>query len=145
MYRDAVNDSNRGLSPLARGTPCEKCSRSNDRRFIPAGAGNTLARNNANPSGAVYPRWRGEHGNGPPWPHLPSGLSPLARGTRFLCHCLSISCRFIPAGAGNTYLIFRRRFSSPVYPRWRGEHCSCVGICCCLAGLSPLARGTRVL
>ncbi len=31
-----------------------------------------------------------------------------------------------------------------VYPRWRGEHGSCEGLAISSAGLSPLARGTRV-
>ncbi|CDF55162.1 hypothetical protein BN855_29830 [Salmonella enterica subsp. enterica serovar Bovismorbificans str. 3114] len=52
-----------------------------ERRFIPAGAGNTLI-NTSWPWGlTVYPRWRGEHIRR----HLKmdslGGLSPLARGT----------------------------------------------------------------
>ncbi|OKW94893.1 hypothetical protein AWP80_22995 [Escherichia coli] len=31
------------------------------RRFIPAGAGNTLSQDSYDPLPAVYPRWRGEH------------------------------------------------------------------------------------
>ncbi|AJQ75342.1 hypothetical protein AW67_34350 [Salmonella enterica subsp. enterica serovar Montevideo str. USDA-ARS-USMARC-1903] len=73
-------------------------------RFIPAGAGNTVSTIFDMRAAPVYPRWRGEHqrivGN---FKHG-TGLSPLARGTppdnlRVLsCH------RFIPAGAGNTWL-----------------------------------------
>ncbi|KDX01707.1 hypothetical protein AC17_0578 [Escherichia coli 2-210-07_S3_C2] len=50
-------------------------------RFIPAGAGNTFADTGNTERLAVYPRWRGEHGdNGYPLA-ADLGLSPLARGT----------------------------------------------------------------
>ncbi|EFJ2734729.1 TPA: hypothetical protein JZG05_000069 [Escherichia coli] len=51
------------------------------------------------------------------------GLSPLARGTR---------SSTVSSGA-----------SSPVYPRWSGEHFFCRIQPYFFAGLSPLARGTR--
>ncbi|HBA6818015.1 TPA: hypothetical protein J1W43_001649 [Escherichia coli] len=72
-----------------------------------------------------------------------SGLSPLARGTRgnlrfTLSQCpvyprwrgehignakkVTITWRFIPAGAGNTRSVPPRHAAGPVYPRWRGEH-----------------------
>ncbi|CCS09921.1 hypothetical protein SA45_0117 [Salmonella enterica subsp. enterica serovar Agona str. 45.E.09] len=37
-------------------------------------------------------------------PNLPSGLSPLARGTQFFCGQRGQRLRFIPAGAGNTLM-----------------------------------------
>ena len=52
-----------GSSPLARGTPQQPQGRGRDRRFIPAGAGNTSG---AEPNARVHPvhpRWRGEHIN----------------------------------------------------------------------------------
>ncbi|KGM62619.1 hypothetical protein EL76_1085 [Escherichia coli G3/10] len=52
------------------------------RRFIPAGAGNTLVVRFWNPIKAVYPRWRGEHGFQLQAHREQIGLSPLARGTR---------------------------------------------------------------
>ncbi|WP_212740174.1 hypothetical protein, partial [Escherichia coli] len=55
------------------------------RRFIPAGAGNTVAGQIPNLSSPVYPRWRGEHAD-----------FKQARNPAF---------RFIPAGAGNTLSI----------------------------------------
>ena len=51
--------------------------------------------------------------------------------------------RFIPAGAGNTRGAARREYPIPVYPRWRGEHFFRQATTLNLAGLSPLARGTR--
>ena len=72
-----------------------------------------------------------------------SGLSPLARGTLLLTPAILNGWRFIPAGAGNTpdcgicsvqilglsplargTLNHQPRppITTPVYPRWRGEH-----------------------
>ncbi len=50
-----------GLSPLARGTPTFRRILVPSRRFIPAGAGNTMAQIQLIKISAVYPRWRGEH------------------------------------------------------------------------------------
>ncbi|EMZ62952.1 hypothetical protein EC174900_2993 [Escherichia coli 174900] len=50
-----------GLSPLARGTPIICFCTTVPRRFIPAGAGNTLRCLNIAIPLTVYPRWRGEH------------------------------------------------------------------------------------
>ena len=71
------------------------------------------------------------------------GLSPLARGTRKVKLWDYAVIRFIPAGAGNTFIKVKITGSLTVYPRWRGEHLfngvRAVG----WLGLSPLARGTR--
>jgi len=50
-----------GLSPLARGTQHQGVYELRQKRFIPAGAGNTGVQLANNIVGAVYPRWRGEH------------------------------------------------------------------------------------
>ncbi len=91
-----------GLSPLARGTPIIPAGIERLSRFIPAGAGNTTGKNPPTATGAVYPRWRGEH-------------AARYRQPR-------INPRFIPAGAGNTALFWLFSATSAVYPRWRGEH-----------------------
>ncbi len=70
-----------GLSPLARGTPNIIQGINNYRRFIPAGAGNTLLWLRYWKSLPVYPRWRGEHLDTSRRPQISRGLSPLARGT----------------------------------------------------------------
>ncbi len=111
-----------GLSPLARGTRPGDIYQNSWRRFIPAGAGNTIRWRRFLQFLPVYPRWRGEHGEANKIMTYMRGLSPLARGTLsnpFQPHELH---RFIPAGAGNT-VVFRSAHSpAPVYPRWRGEH-----------------------
>ena len=70
-----------GLSPLARGTPVNRCVAVHVVRFIPAGAGNTIFLPRLAPGKTVYPRWRGEHYPVPASGFTDGGLSPLARGT----------------------------------------------------------------
>ena len=91
-----------GLSPLARGTLVGRLEVQFHPRFIPAGAGNTAKQNCIDRVLSVYPRWRGEHEMAVLAAFDYGGLSPLARGTRFVAHFCSIFLRFIPAGAGNT-------------------------------------------
>ncbi len=133
----------RGSSPRARGTL--ECPRSSAlwRRFIPAGAGNTIG---SQPTGVplpVHPRGRGEHY--PAWGSGidPAGSSPRARGTQGIGHSLICHFRFIPAGAGNTWRPTLRRPSWPVHPRGRGEHQLEDFRNIHQHGSSPRARGTR--
>ncbi|CAD6063936.1 Domain of uncharacterised function (DUF2825) [Escherichia coli] len=137
------NTERSGLSPLARGTLCYPLKTADSRRFIPAGAGNTLLPAQNRRFASVYPRWRGEHSASVQAGTRYSGLSPLARGT--LCYPLKTadSRRFIPAGAGNTRPASRLAPDIPVYPRWRGEHSINCGGSEANSGLSPLARGTH--
>ena len=91
-----------GLSPLARGTHEIPPAALRNMRFIPAGAGNTKLITFSALLDPVYPRWRGEHGMIAGVGRLGTGLSPLARGTPPVSVSLTLSRRFIPAGAGNT-------------------------------------------
>ena len=132
-----------GLSPLARGTPGLRCCSPSERRFIPAGAGNTDTGGSGTGGDSVYPRWRGEHLVNLTILTLNHGLSPLARGTRGYRHNHACGPRFIPAGAGNTLEANLNPRVIPVYPRWRGEHPLTSSLRVVSDGLSPLARGTR--
>ena len=134
-----------GLSPLARGTRWWRGQTEQSRRFIPAGAGNTLTYNTENHTLTVYPRWRGEHGHSPKQTQEVNGLSPLARGTPGFHLSKCWMWRFIPAGAGNTTPDIFATVVTPVYPRWRGEHRNQTQRANGVAGLSPLARGTLAL
>ncbi len=73
---------------------------------------------------AVYPRWRGEHGDQNYHASVTGGLSPLARGTLTENGKTKTANRFIPAGAGNTSPVMGVYLEGTVYPRWRGEHAS---------------------
>ena len=98
----ASPDSVVGLSPLAQGTPFERRSGKYDRRFIPAGAGNTPGVTTFPLIPTVYPRWRREHRTNKRTTPRSFGLSPLAQGTLILLPHRKRGSRFIPAGAGNT-------------------------------------------
>ena len=76
-------------------------------------------------------------------PFITGGLSPLARGTPQSVLFFYYSQRFIPAGAGNTFLVAFFLLYIAVYPRWRGEHLDVAENKLAEAGLSPLARGTH--
>ena len=121
----SVVSSGSGLSPLARGTPVFANLWTIAIRFIPAGAGNTGARNTKPCICSVYPRWRGEHLLLELVECCYSGLSPLARGTQRQVVAALRGRRFIPAGAGNTFKY--------------------VYLLIAISGLSPLARGTPAL
>ena len=111
-------------------------------RFIPAGAGNTCCSSWWSAAIAVYPRWRGEHNVRLSPLCVVAGLSPLARGTLHGFGFLFDGRRFIPAGAGNTYIRAKNKATATVYPRWRGEHTPAALDLKKGRGLSPLARGT---
>ena len=135
---------NCGLSPLARGTLPYRLPDIIFLRFIPAGAGNTCCSSWWSAAIAVYPRWRGEHNVRLSPLCVVAGLSPLARGTLHGFGFLFDGRRFIPAGAGNTYIRAKNKATATVYPRWRGEHPLPVIQLHCQCGLSPLARGTHL-
>ena len=93
----------------------------------------------------VYPRWRGELAWHCRRYKLRGGLSPLARGTLVQTpDCFAVR-RFIPAGAGNSWFLFFCSGESSVYPRWRGELVLTDKTVLRFVGLSPLARGTRMI
>ncbi len=113
-------------------------------RFIPAGAGNSCDNAFSVCHLPVYPRWRGELRLPAQYRWAKHGLSPLARGTHLHNQQFVFYSRFIPAGAGNSYLGAKYGFTCAVYPRWRGELSASTKRPSHRAGLSPLARGTRV-
>ena len=131
-----------GSSPLARGTLRGDPGRGSQRRFIPAGAGNTRNLALMPSMMSVHPRWRGEHPIAGDQPKSNCGSSPLARGTLWLSSSLHLRPRFIPAGAGNTCADSRGWSPSTVHPRWRGEHVIVGNLGYITTGSSPLARGT---
>ena len=100
-----------GLSPLARGTLRQPPASPAVRRFIPAGAGNTVCSHVLPVIRMVYPRWRGEHIRSQFRQCGVSGLSPLARGTQSTEFLQRVRSRFIPAGAGNTVRAVQRNCS----------------------------------
>ena len=132
----------RGSSPRARGTPYARGGSLFDRRFIPAGAGNTVLRGRAGGCRTVHPRGRGEHTYVCATYARHSGSSPRARGTLIVADHRDGSDRFIPAGAGNTRDGTGFCWREAVHPRGRGEHDRANGRNAHKNGSSPRARGT---
>ena len=131
-----------GSSPRARGTLARQDGVYFPDRFIPAGAGNTLAAAARAIISEVHPRGRGEHHRYGIPRKGSDGSSPRARGTRgssdnplpgsrFIpagagnttsrAYCVAV---FIPAGAGNTAKTHQEAMARSVHPRGRGEHSS---------------------
>ncbi len=93
---------NNGSSPRERGTHIRHCENHDQRRFIPARAGNTFTSGLAQPGGTVHPRASGEHGHVTAHDVNAIGSSPRERGTHREKILIDESKRFIPARAGNT-------------------------------------------
>ncbi len=104
-FRMAIDDGpDRGSSPLVRGTPAGSSGRASGMRFIPAGAGNTDRSRSTTAQSPVHPRWCGEHAVSVTPITSVAGSSPLVRGTRLFPIPSLMRSRFIPAGAGNTFV-----------------------------------------
>ena len=160
-----INQTNlqAGSSPLARGTHPPERRHREDRRFIPARAGNTRRRRAVAPLRQrfiparagnttnrrilgselpVHPRSRGEHVGVGVEVRARAGSSPLARGTQSISRRRRLRARFIPARAGNTCGPPCCTSPRPVHPRSRGEHRIVGKRKVMVVGSSPLARGT---
>ncbi len=105
VVRVQIERHRNGSSPHARGTrPADPVSR-DERRFIPACAGNTHPTMNATVMSTVHPRMRGEHTLACSLAAHSVGSSPHARGTLPRARICAAIRRFIPACAGNTGLL----------------------------------------
>ncbi len=131
-----------GSSPRARGTLSQSLDYWEDRRFIPASAGNTQNIPTLQLCKPVHPRERGEHEIPAGESQLELGSSPRARGTRTCVLLSSAKCRFIPASAGNTFPSIEVKPHGAVHPRERGEHPQHRTKPRSHRGSSPRARGT---
>ena len=133
-----------GSSPLTRGTPPRRICEPRRPRFIPAYAGNSSSISTELKGAAVHPRLRGELGQTISSGCIPSGSSPLTRGTRAVSRPLHGFSRFIPAYAGNSYPRRRSCHLTAVHPRLRGELSLLTVLRVFDDGSSPLTRGTHL-
>ena len=131
-----------GSSPRLRGTALRLKYELFCPRFIPAPAGNRMARFVARHVETVHPRACGEqHGNAVirDWY---TGSSPRLRGTDPRVLEPPNPSRFIPAPAGNRPLIPTRTQARPVHPRACGEQSKASSPPDSPDGSSPRLRGT---
>ena len=115
-----------GSSPRVRGTRILATGDLDDKRFIPACAGNTIYTTRGNLPISVHPRVCGEHSSAPDRIQPDFGSSPRVRGTRITRMIQPLRHRFIPACAGNTFYRWCTGFNIAVHPRVCGEHDSAI-------------------
>ncbi len=134
-----------GLSPLARGN--QRCSISVPSALgsIPARAGEPVSRPHSGAGTGVYPRSRGGTGPVRCFELLQAGLSPLARGNHPATRPRALPTGSIPARAGEPNPTWAMRALVGVYPRSRGGTAEKKVSAYVLQGLSPLARGNRLV
>ncbi len=131
----------RGLSPLARGNPvrCWRCT------FgfgpIPARTGQPRYPPATRPRWGAYPRSHGATPSKPPEQLANQGLSPLARGNRFMRSPRRSSSGPIPARTGQPARKQRIPCVPRAYPRSHGATAPTFSLMLSRKGLSPLARG----
>ena len=111
-----------GSSLRAQGTLQRTIAQRTRQRFIPAGAGNTSAQLRPTVGVAVHPCGRREHASGTLRRLLAGGSSLRAQGTPSIRPLLLRMKRFIPAGAGNTFVVPCKLGVVTVHPCGRREH-----------------------
>ncbi len=132
-----------GSSPRVRGTRLASGAQFEEKRIIPACAGNTDSCGSRRSRGADHPRVCGEHfGPTSQW-GFKRGSSPRVRGTPLIVHLGGELSRIIPACAGNTW---DGRIALPAdsdHPRVCGEHRNWGCTSMRAPGSSPRVQGTR--
>ena len=139
------NHLHTGSSPHARGTRAWASFIIVMGRFIPACAGNAVCSSTIPNHRTVHPRMRGERAINRAVVKTLRGSSPHARGTLGAYRHYFRSGRFIPACAGNAYVIHWNLPYDSVHPRMRGEREHGMAVDKHRIGSSPHARGTRTL
>ena len=132
-----------GSSPLARGLPVSVGGCVTTPGIIPARAGFTLAPRSAFCCPQDHPRSRGVYWRWSCGAARLLGSSPLARGLRTTPTSISSHAGIIPARAGFTSRMSRRRGGRSDHPRSRGVYGPGSPLSPLSPGSSPLARGLR--
>ena len=131
-----------GSSPRLRGTVHPPRPYRFDRRFIPAPAGNGGAHRRCPVPASVHPRACGERFLQIRQRLFGFGSSPRLRGTAGPARPGHRQRRFIPAPAGNGYLLSFPLPEQPVHPRACGERFLSSREYVLPSGSSPRLRGT---
>ena len=117
-----VDDQARGSSPRMRGKPYISALPVRVMRIIPAHAGQTCRLPYNYSSHSDHPRACGANSNSPYWLVSKDGSSPRMRGKRFSLVFLFLTCRIIPAHAGQTPAPLRSLSRCPDHPRACGAN-----------------------
>ncbi len=131
-----------GSSLQAQGTHLETPTVHQNKRFIPAGAGNTLSLSDNDVQKPVHPCRRREHQMLRTGQIHMTGSSLQAQGTRESAKLAGLKSRFIPAGAGNTSGFTSPNSELTVHPCRRREHSDQAKAAYKVAGSSLQAQGT---
>ena len=134
-----------GLSPPARGSHLVVFAVPVGHRSIPARAGEPARGATCPRLRRVYPRPRGGAWSKATATSPDKGLSPPARGSRWLANAGTFNRGSIPARAGEPLARERGHIQSGVYPRPRGGALWRWAARGRAEGLSPPARGSRSL
>ncbi len=114
-------------------------------RFIPACAGNSALFTPPTFNPAVHPRVCGEQAYRDNRKGGVDGSSPRVRGTGGSMSGVTLTQRFIPACAGNSFSVFHRHRAIAVHPRVCGEQTIVGVIAIRRHGSSPRVRGTVLM
>ena len=131
----------RGSSPLTRGKLDRGCGDRDGFRLIPAHAGKTIVYCLPSSAVAAHPRSRGENRPLRAGTKRYHGSSPLTRGKPMSSLKWRRPCGLIPAHAGKTCRLARKRREDPAHPRSRGENDPGGRRQVGAGGSSPLTRG----
>ena len=142
LIKDAEDDIEQGLSPLARGSRHRRTSVADSAGPIPARAGQPRTCGRRSTPIRAYPRSRGAARLTSPIISVMGGLSPLARGSPGARRCRHRCRGPIPARAGQPSGSKSRRRVRRAYPRSRGAAEESQLETKAIDGLSPLARGS---
>ena len=134
--------STSGSSPRVRGTGPYLTWDKQNRRFIPACAGNREPRLHRSLWCPVHPRVCGEQMFGAHNEGVDTGSSPRVRGTDQRGNVRWENRRFIPACAGNRIFSHRNGRPKSVHPRVCGEQAAWANLRNAGVGSSPRVRGT---
>ena len=134
-----------GSSPRVRGTARRPRQSGTAIRFIPACAGNRLAKDCGQVRKSVHPRVCGEQTILFSLFVRKNGSSPRVRGTAHRRQPRQHRLRFIPACAGNSWYCGKRRRRGTVHPRVCGEQTLSAPSIAVSVGSSPRVRGTEGL
>ena len=133
----------RGSSPRGRGKHGHVEDDTGQCRLIPAWAGKTWTRGNADAPRRAHPRVGGENRRQRRPQFRPSGSSPRGRGKRWRNHGYESLPRLIPAWAGKTSSCLWSAFARRAHPRVGGENTGDIENAVKDAGSSPRGRGKR--